>query len=56
MTFVADGWGTRPCAILISGVTKEPAAVSPDAEVRFDFQQRLLTVSLAGPSRIEIRD
>lgn len=56
---IVDGWGTKPYTVLVSGVTKEPAAVTVrerlDADVRFDSQWRLLTVSLAGPSQIEIR-
>ncbi len=56
VTFVADGWGAWPYTVLISGVTKMPAAVSPDAGVRFDARRKLLTIPLSGPSRIEISD
>jgi hypothetical protein len=53
--FVVDGWGTKPYTVLFSGVTKEPAVVRPDADVRFHSQQKLLTVSVSGPSEVEIR-
>jgi hypothetical protein len=56
VTFNTDGWGSRPYTVLISGVSRAPVVVSPDADVHFDSQQKLLTVSLSGASWVQIRD
>ncbi len=58
-SFVVDGWPGRPCYVLVSGLPTEPtvavrqAATAP--QIRFDSEQRLLTVAVTGTSRIELR-
>jgi len=56
VTFSTDGWGNRPYTVLISGVGRAPVVVSPDADVHFDAQQKLLTISLSGAAWVQIRD
>ncbi|MBN1363030.1 MAG: hypothetical protein JW993_20695 [Sedimentisphaerales bacterium] len=63
-TFVVEGWPGRSCYVLVSGLTKEPSAVTvqaPDAartegpQTQFDPDQRLLVVSVTGTSTIGLR-
>jgi len=67
-SFVVEGWRGRSCYVLISGLTREPSAVTirqandaggfdaaTESQAQFDSEQRLLAVSVTGTSRIELR-
>lgn len=62
VTFAVDGWSGRPCCVLLAGVEKAPTvtvhptgASSGDQVADFNSQSRLLAITIAGPSRIELR-
>jgi hypothetical protein len=69
VTFITDGWGTKPYYVLISGVEKQPSEVlarrvphgssgsSPftPAEMEFNIDHKRLIISLQGRSEIRIK-
>ncbi len=69
VAFTADGWGKKPCYLLLSRVTQKPAAVTirplapaprgqvseDQAHLEFQPQQRLLVIALDGPSEVQLR-
>jgi hypothetical protein len=68
VTFTVDGWGDKTFRVLLSGVKEPPAQiearpigsertkqVAPDrTTVHHDARQRLLVVTLAGPSEVDM--
>lgn len=62
VTFAVDGWSGRSCCVLLAGVEKAPTvtvhptgASSSGQIADFHSQRGLLAITIAGPSRIDLR-
>lgn len=63
VSFAVAGWGDAVFAVLISGVQDEPSGVmirkpggdTVEATTHFSREQKLLTLTLSGPSEIQLR-
>jgi len=55
VTFTVDGWDNKLCYILLAGVDRPFVAGAGDQATNLNTAQRLATIAVMGPARIELR-